>query len=42
MQRARWVMIVSMLALGLVGCATMRGMGEDLKNLGKGIEKSIS
>jgi predicted small secreted protein len=31
-----------MLLLSLAGCATFRGMGEDIENLGKGIKKSIS
>ncbi len=28
--------------LTLTGCATFRGMGEDIENLGKAIKKSVS
>jgi len=30
--------VLMVLAAGLGGCATFRGMGEDLKTLGRGIE----
>lgn len=26
----------------LTGCATLRGMGEDFQNLGRGIKKTVS
>jgi predicted small secreted protein len=26
----------------LEGCATLRGMGEDIQNLGRGLKKTIS
>ncbi len=42
MHRLLWLVMVSLLAISVAGCATMRGVGEDLKNLGKGIEKSVS
>ena len=42
MRKLSLVLIVSMLLAGLAGCATFRGMGEDIENLGKGIKKSIS
>lgn len=42
MRTLRLVFIVSLLVAGLAGCATLRGMGEDFENLGKGIKKSIS
>ncbi len=28
--------------IGLASCATLRGMGEDIQNLGKGIKKTVS
>jgi predicted small secreted protein len=31
-----------LLALLLGGCATVRGIGEDIQNLGKGIKKTFS
>ncbi len=37
------VLLVTLALLcSLAGCATFRGMGEDLKNLGKGIESTVS
>lgn len=34
--------LMSLLFLFLAGCATLRGMGEDVQNLGKGIKKAVS
>ncbi len=34
--------ILLALCMGLAGCATLRGMGEDIQNLGKGIKKAVS
>lgn len=31
-----------LLFLFLVGCATLRGMGEDLQSLGRGLKKTVS
>jgi entericidin A len=42
MQRTMRLVIAFLLLLSLAGCATFRGMGEDIENLGKGIKKSIS
>lgn len=35
-----WLLIV--LLFGTVGCATMRGVGEDIQSLGRGIKKVFS
>ncbi len=36
------VLLLSLLALlASQGCATFRGMGEDIQNLGKGIKESV-
>ncbi len=42
MRKMILLLIAFALLLGLEGCATFRGMGEDLQNLGKGIKKSAS
>ncbi len=42
MHRLLRLVMACLLAISVAGCATMRGVGEDLKNLGKGIQKSIS
>lgn len=33
---------LSLLFLLLIGCATLRGMGEDLQSLGRGLKKTVS
>jgi len=33
---------VALFFLFLAGCATLRGMGEDIQNLGKGLKKAVS
>jgi predicted small secreted protein len=42
MRKMRLLLIAFALRLGLAGCATFRGMGEDIENLGKGIQKTAS
>ncbi len=41
MRKTILLLISLLLLVGLAGCATVRGMGEDLQNLGKGIQKSL-
>jgi predicted small secreted protein len=36
------LLVVLSLLIGLAGCATLRGMGEDIQNLGKGRKKTVS
>jgi predicted small secreted protein len=37
----RWgaALVLAVMVLGLAGCATMRGLGEDIQSLGRGIKK---
>ncbi len=35
-------LLVALLLIALAGCATLRGMGEDAENLGRGLKKTIS
>jgi len=42
MRRLTLLLGLFLLIGGLTGCATFRGMGEDIENLGKGIKKSVS
>ncbi len=42
MRRLILVLIGAILVANLAGCATFRGMGEDIQNIGKGIKKSTS
>ena len=42
MKRLASLFILLALLVALAGCATLRGMGEDIQNLGKGIKKSVS
>ena len=37
----RWSfrLLLAVLVVGLAGCATMRGLGEDIQALGRGIQK---
>jgi len=42
MRKSTLLLIVFTLLLSLAGCATFRGMGQDIQNLGKGIQKSVS
>jgi predicted small secreted protein len=37
--RWRAGLLLALLVLGLAGCATMRGLGEDIQSLGRGIKK---
>ena len=41
MRRLILLLVGLLLATSLGGCATLRGMGEDLQNLGKGIKKTM-
>lgn len=34
--------VLVLLLIILTGCATLRGMGEDAENLGKGIKKTVA
>lgn len=38
----KMVIVLALLLLLLVGCATMRGIAEDTQNLGRGLKKTIS
>ncbi|OGB94678.1 MAG: entericidin [candidate division NC10 bacterium RBG_16_65_8] len=42
MRKLSLIVIALILLAGLAGCATFRGMGEDIQNIGKGIKKSTS
>lgn len=42
MRRLSLIVMALILLAGLAGCATFRGMGEDIQNIGKGIKKSTS
>jgi predicted small secreted protein len=42
MRRATLIIGVLMLVAFLAGCATFRGMGEDIENLGKSMKRSTS
>lgn len=42
MRRPIVLFVALMLLISLAGCATLRGMGEDFENLGKGLKKTIS
>jgi predicted small secreted protein len=41
MKRLAALLLPALLLAALAGCATFRGMGEDLQNLGKGIKESV-
>ena len=34
--------LVALLLIVLAGCATFRGMAEDIENLGRGMKKTVS
>jgi len=40
--RKRTLLLLVLLSIVLGGCATVRGMAEDIENLGKGLKKTIS
>ncbi len=42
MRRFTLLIAALMLLATLAGCATFRGMGEDIENLGKAIKKTVS
>jgi predicted small secreted protein len=42
MRRVTLLIVALVLLTNLAGCATFRGMGEDIENLGKAIKKSVS
>jgi predicted small secreted protein len=42
MRKPILLLVALALLMSLGSCATLRGMGEDLKNLGKGIESTVS
>lgn len=35
-------LLMLLLLIALNGCATLQGMGEDAKNLGRGLKKTVS
>jgi predicted small secreted protein len=41
MKAIRLLLIAGLLLLTLTACATIRGMGEDLQNLGRGIRETV-
>lgn len=40
--KKRTLLLLALLLIVLGGCATVRGMAEDMENLGKGLKKTIS
>jgi predicted small secreted protein len=40
--KKRTLLLLALLLIILGGCATVRGMAEDIENLGKGLKKTIS
>jgi predicted small secreted protein len=38
----KMLVLLTALFIALSGCATVRGMGEDIQNLGRGIKKTFS
>lgn len=36
------LLAVLLFVIALGGCATLRGMGQDVENLGRGINKTVS
>jgi len=36
------LLLLTLLLIVLEGCATLRGVAEDIQNLGRGIKKTIS
>jgi predicted small secreted protein len=42
MRRLTMCILVLAILAGLTGCATFRGMGEDIENLGKAMKKSTT
>ncbi len=42
MRRLIFGVVGLVLAIAFGGCATLRGMAEDLQNLGKGLKESVS
>jgi len=40
--KKRTLLLLAVLLIVLGGCATVRGMAEDIENLGKGLKKTIS
>ena len=42
MRHLTLLIVALMLLASLAGCATFRGMGEDIENLGKAMKKSTS
>lgn len=41
MKRVSVIVLAAVVLAALSGCATFRGMGEDLQNLGKGIKETV-
>jgi len=42
MRRLPLILAALLLLVTLAGCATVRGMGEDIENLGKAMKKSTT
>jgi predicted small secreted protein len=42
MKKTLFVWLLLLLVLGLEGCATIRGVGEDLQSLGGAIKRTVS
>jgi predicted small secreted protein len=43
MKRQTLLLCASLLVVFVLGgCATLRGMGEDIQNLGRGLKKTVS
>jgi predicted small secreted protein len=42
MKKKTFLLWVSLLVLVLEGCATVRGVGEDIQNLGRVIKRAVS
>jgi predicted small secreted protein len=42
MRRVVLLAVICSLLAGAAGCATFRGMGEDIQNLGKAMKRAIS
>jgi predicted small secreted protein len=40
--RKMTLLLLALLLVVSAGCATLRGMAEDIQNLGKGLKKTIS
>jgi predicted small secreted protein len=40
--KKRTLLLLALLSIVLGGCATVRGMAEDVENLGRGLKKTVS